>query len=165
MRKVIAILACALFSMNAAFGFDNIVEARIKGGINNLQTASANKQSNNGAQFFNKHSLLLIYSSRCRYCHLFAPTLKQYVDERGLTVRSISLDGRPIRHFPNIEQADEALINTAYGDMPHGTPALFVINEETNAIYPVLFGNASYDELSNRVMTLILKIKDFEGGA
>jgi hypothetical protein len=80
-------------------------------------------------------------------------------------VRAISLDGIALNEFPNIEQTDEELINAAFGDMPHGTPALFIINDQSQAIYPAVLGNASYQDLNQRMTELAIKIKEFEGRA
>lgn len=157
--KLLIVMLCL---SKAAFSFENIVEAKLKH-ANKLPVLQSNM--NQSSDFMSNHSILLVYSSRCQYCHIFAPTLRKWVDERGVSVRAISLDGIALREFPNIEQADEELINAAYGDMPHGTPALFIINEQSKAIYPAIFGNASYQDLNQRMTALAAKIKDFEGRA
>jgi type-F conjugative transfer system pilin assembly thiol-disulfide isomerase TrbB len=151
-----------LFSFKAAFGFENIVEAKLK---HVKQVPPSQTTITQSHDFMTDHSILLVYSSRCQYCQLFAPTLKQWVDERGLSVRAISLDGIALNEFPNIEQTDEELINAAFGDMPHGTPALFIINDQSQAIYPAVLGNASYQDLNQRMTELAIKIKEFEGRA
>jgi thiol-disulfide isomerase/thioredoxin len=149
-----------IFSFKAAFGFENIVETKIKNA--NAQPPAQIKMTQS-SDFMSHHSILLVYSSRCQYCRIFAPTLKQWIDERGISVRAVSLDGIALSEFPNIEQIDDELINAAYGDMPHGTPALFIINSQSNAIYPAIYGNASYQDLNQRMNELAVKIKEFEG--
>jgi len=169
MKMVSLSLCFGLLLSNATFSYEDIVAERLKSFNANNETAQSlqhqlTSNQNKPQGFFSNHSLVLIYSSTCQYCHMFAPTLRQWVDTNGLNVRSISLDGRPINDFPNIEQVDKELIDTAYGDMPHGTPALFVINEETKAIYPAVIGNASYQDLNSRMEKLTVKITEFEQG-
>lgn len=162
MKLIMKILIVMLFSSKVAFGFENIVEAKLRHA--NKLPPRLSKMTQSG-DFMSHHSILLVYSSRCQYCRIFAPTLKKWIDERGISVRAVYMDGIALREFPNIEQVDEELINAAFGDMPHGTPALFIINDQSKAIYPAVFGNTSYQELNQRMIELAVKIKDFEGRA
>lgn len=163
-NKVITILL-SFYLLNVAYASPNIVEQRLKAlsetspfEINDTKAKRTGIYDN----FYNDHSILFIYSSRCQYCHHFAPIFKHWLDGRGLSVRAISLDNKAIDLFPTIEQKDDTLVNSAYGDMPHGTPAVFIVNEQTKAIYPAAYGNLSSQELDFRMVNLVAKIKEFE---
>ena len=163
MRGLYSLITLGLLCTNVSFGFNNIVEDKISQQTTKIHEVKRSLNINSiESEFFSEHSIVFVYSSKCRYCHMFSPTLRSYVDEKGLNVRAISLDNRSIKDFPNIENATDELVNAAYGDMPHGTPALFIVNEKSNAIYPALFGNSSYEDLSQRMSSLINKIKQFE---
>lgn len=165
MRNRVIALLLSLVVSNMVYASTNIVEERLK----ILENDSPFEIRENQAKreivhdsFYNNHTIVFFYSSRCHFCHQFAPIFKRWLDNKGLSVRAISLDNRPISEFPNIEQKDESLINAAYGDMPHGTPAVFIINEKTQAIYPAAYGNLSSEELNFRMINLVSKIQDFE---
>lgn len=138
-----------------AFSFNNIVEERLSSLSNNKKISSPSTQS--------KLVYLLVYSSRCHYCKLFAPAFNQWAKKTNANYISMSLDNS--NTYPNTVPTDENLINTAFGDMPRGTPALFLINETRKTIYPVLFGNASLEELIKRDREILAKVHSFEEGA
>ena len=112
--------------------------------------------------FYKSHKLLLIFSSRCGHCKRFAPKITRWVEANGAKLRAVSLDGRGLPNIPHFEAPEESMLRTAYSGSPRVTPALFIINEETSAIYPVVYGNEEYRTLSVKIDGLIPKIQRFE---
>ena len=49
------------------------------------------------------HGLIFIFRSDCPYCHRFAPILKRFEEEFGMTVFAVSLDGRGLPEYPNAQ--------------------------------------------------------------
>ena len=162
MKLTLTALLTSLIISTSGFASSDLIKDR----INELSSAKTVKKAVVQRQgFFASHKLVMIYSSTCQYCHKFSPVLKQWSDNFNAPVKPLSLDGKPIEGFSNFEVATDDFVNAAYGDSPHGTPALFIVNDKTNAIFPVLFGNSDYSELNTRLQEFIPKIIKFEAGA
>ena len=114
--------------------------------------------------FFKHHQLIFFFASTCPHCHKAAPHLKVWADLHQADVIAVSFDRRPLPEFPHIVAVPEALIKTAFTTQPITFPALFMMNIQTNQLYPVMIGEWTLPELERRLDSLIEKVKRYEGG-
>ena len=113
--------------------------------------------------FFKNHRILFFFASTCPYCHQQAPILKAWSSHHDAVIEAYSFDGLPLQEFSNIHALNTALVNVAFQGSAIRYPALFIINQQTQAIYPVSIGALSEVELSDRFRQLISKIMAYEG--
>lgn len=96
------------------------------------------------------HGLLFIFRSDCPYCHRFAPILKRFEQEFGMTVFAVSLDGRGLPEYPN-PQLDNGIATRLNASV---VPALYLTAPAKRQIRPVGFGVMAMTELVERVAAL-----------
>ena len=96
------------------------------------------------------HGLLFIFRSDCPYCHRFAPILKRFEQEFGMTVFPVSLDGRGLPEYPN-PQMDNGIAARLNASM---VPALYLTAPSKRQIRPVGFGVMALTELLERIAAL-----------
>lgn len=96
------------------------------------------------------HGLLFIFRSDCPYCHRFAPILKRFEQEFGMTVFPVSLDGRGLPEYPN-PQMDNGIASRLNASM---VPALYLTAPSKRQIRPVGFGVMALTELLERIAAL-----------
>jgi len=96
------------------------------------------------------HGLLFIFRSDCPYCHRFAPILKRFEQEFGMTVFPVSLDGRGLPEYPN-PQLDNGIAARLNASM---VPALYLTAPSKRQIRPVGFGVMALTELLERIAAL-----------
>ena len=96
------------------------------------------------------HGLLFVFRSDCPFCHRFAPILKRFEQEFGMTVLAVSLDGAALPEYPNA-QPDNGI---AARLNPSAVPALYLTAPATRQIQPIGFGLMSLSELIERIATL-----------
>ena len=96
------------------------------------------------------HGLLFIFRSDCPYCHRFAPILKRFEQEFGMTVFPVSLDGGGLPEYPNpqLDNGIAARLNASV------VPALYLTAPSKREIRPVGFGVMAMTELLERIATL-----------
>lgn len=96
------------------------------------------------------HGLLFIFRSDCPYCHRFAPILKRFEQEFGMTVFPVSLDGRGLPEYPN-PQTDNGIATRLNASV---VPALYLTAPSKRQIRPVGFGVMALTELLERIAAL-----------
>ena len=96
------------------------------------------------------HGLLFIFRSDCPYCHRFAPILKRFEQEFGMTVFPVSLDGRGLPEYPN-PQTDNGIATRLNASV---VPALYLTAPSKRQIRPVGFGVMAMTELLERIAAL-----------
>ena len=96
------------------------------------------------------HGLLFVFRSDCPFCHRFAPILKRFEQEFGMTVLAVSLDGAALPEYPHA-QPDNGI---AARLNPSAVPALYLTAPTTREIQPIGFGLMSLSELTERIATL-----------
>jgi conjugal transfer pilus assembly protein TraF len=96
------------------------------------------------------HGLLFIFRSDCPYCHRFAPILKRFEQEFGMTVFPVSLDGRGLPEYPN-PQLDNGIATRLNASV---VPALYLTAPSKRQIRSVGFGVMALTELVERIATL-----------
>lgn len=102
------------------------------------------------------HGLLFIFRSDCPYCHRFAPILKRFEQEYGITVFAVSLDGKGLPEYPN-PQPDNGIaarLNAAT------VPALYLTAPSKRNIRPIGFGVMALTELVERIAALAQERRD-----
>ena len=96
------------------------------------------------------HGLIFVFRSDCPFCHGFAPVLKRFEQEFGMTVLAVSLDGGTLPEYPNAK-ADNGIaarLNTT------SVPALYLTAPSRREIRPVGFGLMSQSDLLERIAAL-----------
>lgn len=96
------------------------------------------------------HGLLFIFRSDCPYCHRFAPILKRFEQEFGMTVFPVSLDRRGLPEYPN-PQLDNGIATRLN---PSVVPALYLTAPSKRQIRPVGFGLMAMTDLVERIAAL-----------
>ena len=91
-----------------------------------------------------------MFRSDCPFCHRFAPILKRFEQEFGMTVLAVSLDGAALPEYPNAQPDN----GTALRLNPSAGPAVYLTVPSTREIQPVGFGLMSLSELVERIATL-----------
>lgn len=100
-----------------------------------------------------EYGLFFFLSSKCAYCHEFAPIVKNFSELHDWEVLAISLDGGQSDVFKNTVP-DNGLFEQWNVQV---LPALFAVNPTTGHVIPVAYGLTSIDEMENRIMKLIEK--------
>ena len=96
------------------------------------------------------HGLIFVFRSDCPFCHRFAPILKRFEQEFGMTVLSVSLDGGTLPDYPDAHRDNgiAARLN------PSAVPALYLTAPARREIRPVGFGLMSMSDLLERIAAL-----------
>jgi conjugal transfer pilus assembly protein TraF len=102
------------------------------------------------------HGLLFIFRSDCPYCHRFAPILRRFEQEFGMTVFAVSLDGRGLPDYPNAapDNGLAARLNASV------VPALYLTAPAKRDIRPVGFGVMAMNELVERIAAMAATTAD-----
>ena len=108
--------------------------------------------------------MLFLFSSHCPHCHNQAPILKAFAKERHFSVESYSLDNQGLPDFPDAQAPADDLLMSAFSGQSIQTPAIFILNTETLALYPLAIGEVGFEELEQRIQDLSSKIITFENG-
>ncbi|MGR5282020.1 conjugal transfer protein TraF [Photobacterium damselae] len=94
------------------------------------------------------YGLAFIFSSRCPYCHKFAPTLVQFAKQTGLTVYPFSVDGAGLPQYPNPLTATQEIVQEFYHTTTNITyPALFLVNLTNRKHVTLSMGNVPLSTL------------------
>ena len=96
------------------------------------------------------HGLIFVFRSDCPFCHRFAPILKRFEQEFGITVLAVSMDGGTLPEYPDA-RPDNGIATRLNA---RSVPALYLTHPAKREIRPVGFGLMSDTELLERVATL-----------
>ena len=96
------------------------------------------------------HGLIFVFRSDCPFCRRFAPILKRFEQDYGMTVLAISLDGGTLPDYPDArpDNGMAARLNAT------AVPALYLTAPARREIRPVGFGLMSMSDLLERVAAL-----------
>jgi conjugal transfer pilus assembly protein TraF len=96
------------------------------------------------------HGLIFVFRSDCPFCHRFAPILKRFEMDYGMTVLAVSLDGGTLPDYPDARRDNgmAARLNAT------SVPALYLTAPARREIRSVGFGLMSMTELLERVAAL-----------
>ena len=107
------------------------------------------------ARLSERYGLFYFFSATCGPCEVMSPIVKGVADRWRITVRAISTDGGPSRHFPNYTV--ESGQRPKMGLDPKITPALVLWDSLKKRPIPVGYGVLSADELQDRIFLLTSK--------
>jgi thiol-disulfide isomerase/thioredoxin len=102
----------------------------------------------------NHHSglvLVLFYSSQCPHCQAFAPIIQAFAKQNDWILEPISADGQTLPGFAYTIPADPSMLKKAFQTREIQYPAMFIADKKSQMLYPISFGNVTYQELSVRV--------------
>jgi conjugal transfer pilus assembly protein TraF len=101
-------------------------------------------------QLATTHGLIFVFRSDCPFCHRFAPVLKRFAQQHGLTVLAVSLDGGTLPEYPNArpDNGIAARLNA------RAVPALYLTQPSRREFRPVGFGLMSDTDLLERIAAL-----------
>ena len=102
-----------------------------------------------------RYGLFYFFSSTCGPCEVMSPIVKGVADRWRITVRAISTDGGPSRHFPDYRV--ETNQRGKLGLEGKATPALVLWDSVTKRPIPIGYGVLSADELQDRIYLLTSK--------
>ncbi len=102
-----------------------------------------------------RYGLFYFFAQSCGACEVMAPIVRSVTGTWGITVRAISTDGGPSRHFPNyiVETNQRAKM----GLEPKVTPAVVLWDALKGRPIPIGYGVMSADELQDRIYLLTQK--------
>ena len=107
------------------------------------------------ARLSQRYGLFYFSAQTCGACEVMSPIVKSVADRWRITVRAISTDGGPSRHFPNYKV--ETNQRARLGLEGKATPALVLWDSVTKRPIPIGYGVLSADELQDRIYLLTSK--------
>ncbi len=119
------------------------------------QDSRANERNGVMAELSARYGLFYFFAQSCGACEVMAPIVRSVTSNWGITVRAISTDGGPSRHFPNyiVETNQRAKM----GLEPKVTPAVVLWDALKGRPIPIGYGVMSADELQDRIYLLTQK--------
>ena len=102
-----------------------------------------------------RYGLFYFFAQSCGACEVMSPIVQSVAGSWGVTVRAISSDGGPSRHFPNYTV--ETNQRRRMGLEPKITPAVVLWDSVTSRAIPIGYGVMSADELQDRIYLLTTK--------
>jgi conjugal transfer pilus assembly protein TraF len=102
-----------------------------------------------------RYGLFYFFAQSCGACEVMSPIVQGVASTWHITVRAISTDGGPSRHFPNYTV--ETNQRTRMGLEPKVTPAVVLWDAAKGRAIPVGYGVMSADELQDRIYLLTSK--------
>lgn len=93
------------------------------------------------------HGLFFFFRSDCPYCHKFAPVLKRFEQEFGLTVFAVSLDGGGLPEYPTPLTDNGMATNLKVSVVP----AIFLAVPGTREITPIGYGVMAETDIVERI--------------
>lgn len=107
------------------------------------------------ASLSQRYGLFYFFASSCGACEVMAPIVKSVSARWHLTVRAISTDGGPSRHFA--QYTVETGQRRKMGLQPKVTPAVVLWDAQKRLAIPIGYGVLSADELQDRIFLLTTK--------
>ena len=107
------------------------------------------------AHLSSRYGLFYFFAQSCGACEVMSPIVKSVAARWNITIRAISTDGGPSRHFPGykVETSERARM----GLEAKITPALVLWDSLTKRPIPIGYGVLSADELQDRIYLLTSK--------
>ena len=107
------------------------------------------------AHLSDRYGLFYFFAQSCGACEIMSPIIQSVAQTWHITVRAISTDGGPSRHFPRytVETNQRARM----GLDPGITPAVVLWDAAAARAIPIGYGVMSADELQDRIYLLTSK--------
>lgn len=107
------------------------------------------------ASLSSRYGLFYFFAQSCGACEVMSPIVKSVASRWNITIRAISTDGGPSRHFPGYKV--ETSERKRMGLEAKITPALVLWDSQTKRPIPIGYGVLSADELQDRIYLLTSK--------
>lgn len=119
------------------------------------QDSRASERNGVMANLSARYGLFYFFAQSCGACEVMSPIVRSVTSNWGITVRAISTDGGPSRHFPNyIVETNQ---RSKMGLEPKVTPAVVLWDALKGRPIPIGYGVMSADELQDRIYLLTQK--------
>ena len=119
------------------------------------QDSRASERNGVMANLSARYGLFYFFAQSCGACEVMSPIVRSVTGNWGITVRAISTDGGPSRHFPNyIVETNQ---RSKMGLEPKVTPAVVLWDALKGRPIPIGYGVMSADELQDRIYLLTQK--------
>lgn|SRR3989338_5034464 len=151
------ICSALCFVLSAAFASNSELTNSINAMIAQNKTVKSNVASTNSD---NRYALILFYLHSCPHCQRFDPIVKKFSEDHRIPVLPYTLDGESLPSFPNSVSPSNAEILKFFQTQNPVVPTLFLMDQKTHRIYPVLQGEATQTQLSQRLTQLISQISE-----
>lgn len=110
--------------------------------------ASAAQTNSHPSYNPSEYAIVFFFSSSCNYCHLFAPTLRQFEQQTGLFTYAFSMDGKGMAGYEvPIPVTKETYEEFFKGTPDERLPATFLINVNSRKFARMTAGNVSLQGL------------------
>ena len=119
------------------------------------QDARTSERNNVMQNLGRRYGLFYFFAQSCGACEIMSPIVQSVAGTWSITVRAISTDGGPSRHFPNYSV--ETTQRSKMGLEPKITPAVVLWDAELRRAIPIGYGVMSADELLDRIYLLTTK--------
>lgn len=119
------------------------------------QDARTSERNNVMQNLGRRYGLFYFFAQGCGACEVMSPIVQSVAGTWSITVRAISTDGGPSRHFPNYTV--ETTQRSKMGLEPKITPAVVLWDAELRRAIPIGYGVMSADELLDRIYLLTTK--------
>lgn len=107
------------------------------------------------AHLSERYGLFYFFAQGCGACEVMSPIVQSVATTWHITVRAISTDGGPSRHFP--AYTVETNQRSRMGLEPKITPAVVLWDAAKGQAIPIGYGVMSADELQDRIYLLTSK--------
>ncbi len=118
--------------------------------VNVFDDAARAREADTVRALAQTHGLLWVFRSDCPFCHRFAPILKRFETDFGMTVLAVSTDGGRLPEYPDALRDNGLVARLA----PRVVPALYLTRPADHDIRAVGFGLLSGRELLERIAAL-----------
>lgn len=107
----------------------------------------------------NRFAFILFYLHSCPHCQRFDPILRDFSQNNRIPVLAYTLDGQALPSFPDSVTPTQSEVLKFFPTKNPVVPTLFLMDKKTHLIYPVLQGEATKTQLSQRVDQLTNQIE------
>ena len=121
---------------------------------NALKDKRKTDQSSVMATLAKTHGVLFFFRSDCEFCHLQAPIMQMLSQRYGIKVLAVSVDGGPIKEFPNAKVDNGISRVVTQGRGVQTVPAMFLVSRDQKQVVPLGSGVLAMDEIVERARVL-----------
>lgn len=146
----IMVLVSIIFMHTNAFSMNSIIGNQINTIILNHDSNANVKIDINQNKSENRFAFVLFYMSTCPHCQRFDPILKSFSSESHIPVLAYTLNGNALPSFPNSFTPTKNEIQKFFPTENPVVPTLFLMDQKTHRIYPMMRGEATKPQLSQR---------------
>jgi type-F conjugative transfer system pilin assembly thiol-disulfide isomerase TrbB len=116
-----------------------------------LMGISASNAQLNVGQSQASQAFVLFYMASCPHCRNFDPVLRRYAEEHHIPVLAYTLDKESLPSFPNSFTPSAEELLKFFPRNPPVVPTLFLMDSDRHKIIPVSQGEASTQQLDERL--------------